>query len=197
MAVNKVVYSGQTLVDLTSDTVTADTLAEGVTAHNASGNKITGTMKANTPTPFTNLYDPANVVLKTISNCSSSAGATFTSDNYVNYVKIPFHHIANSEVAIRTRGLSLPVRDRQNFTCFGEDGTTVVTWGQLSSAITMSYDEYGDSVMTFKSGAYKTREWYYLYLNFQYEGINSSAATAYTGPIITINEPIGNGGYTG
>lgn len=43
MAVNKVVYGGQTLVDLTGDTVTAATLAKGVTAHDKSGAKITGT----------------------------------------------------------------------------------------------------------------------------------------------------------
>ena len=47
MAVNKVTYGGKTLVDLTSDTVTADKLASGVTAHDKSGNKITGTMSAN------------------------------------------------------------------------------------------------------------------------------------------------------
>lgn len=44
MAVNKVVYNGETLVDLTNDTVTSETLAEGVTAHDASGAVITGTM---------------------------------------------------------------------------------------------------------------------------------------------------------
>lgn len=44
MAVNKVVYSGQTLVDLTADSVTADTLMEGVTAHDASGEEIVGTL---------------------------------------------------------------------------------------------------------------------------------------------------------
>lgn len=42
MAVNKVVYDGETLIDLTSDDVTAETLAEGVTAHDASGNPIVG-----------------------------------------------------------------------------------------------------------------------------------------------------------
>ena len=46
MAVSKVVYGNQTLVDLTGDTVTADTLAEGVTAHNARGEEIVGTMSA-------------------------------------------------------------------------------------------------------------------------------------------------------
>lgn len=34
------------LVDLTGDTVSADTLAEGITAHGADGEEITGTMKA-------------------------------------------------------------------------------------------------------------------------------------------------------
>lgn len=44
MAVNKVVYNGETLVDLTNDSVTPETLAEGVTAHNAAGEPIVGTM---------------------------------------------------------------------------------------------------------------------------------------------------------
>lgn len=42
MAISKVVYGNKTLVDLTSDTVTAETLADGYTAHDAAGNKITG-----------------------------------------------------------------------------------------------------------------------------------------------------------
>lgn len=43
MAVNKVIYDGNTLIDLTEDTVTADQLKTGVTAHDAAGNRITGT----------------------------------------------------------------------------------------------------------------------------------------------------------
>ncbi len=42
MAVNKVIYDGEPLVDLTADTVTAETLMAGVKAHNAAGNPITG-----------------------------------------------------------------------------------------------------------------------------------------------------------
>lgn len=42
--VNKVVYDGQTLVDLTADTVAADKLLEGYTAHDASGAPIEGTI---------------------------------------------------------------------------------------------------------------------------------------------------------
>lgn len=42
--INKVEYGGDTLIDLTSDTVTADTLVEGYTAHTRSGASITGTL---------------------------------------------------------------------------------------------------------------------------------------------------------
>lgn len=44
MAINKVVYAGNTLMDVTEDTVTPETLAEGATAHDASGEIITGVM---------------------------------------------------------------------------------------------------------------------------------------------------------
>ena len=42
MAVNKVVYDGNTLIDLTNSTVSADTLAQGVSAYAADGSYITG-----------------------------------------------------------------------------------------------------------------------------------------------------------
>lgn len=44
MAVNKVVYGSDTLIDLTEDTVTPDTLAVGATAHSANGERIVGRM---------------------------------------------------------------------------------------------------------------------------------------------------------
>lgn len=45
MAVNKVIYGGTTLVDLTGDTVTATDLADGVKATGADGNPIIGLMQ--------------------------------------------------------------------------------------------------------------------------------------------------------
>ena len=44
MAVNKVVYDGETLVDLTGDNVSESTLLSGATAHNAAGEAIVGTV---------------------------------------------------------------------------------------------------------------------------------------------------------
>ena len=48
MGVSKVDFAGNTLVDLTGDSVTPETLLEGATAHNAAGDKIDGVMKKGT-----------------------------------------------------------------------------------------------------------------------------------------------------
>ena len=37
MAINKVVYGGNVLIDLTADTITADKILDGYTAHDKSG----------------------------------------------------------------------------------------------------------------------------------------------------------------
>lgn len=42
--VNRVVINGEVKLDLTGDTVTADELTEGTTAHDASGRQIVGTL---------------------------------------------------------------------------------------------------------------------------------------------------------
>ena len=47
MAVNKVIYDGETVIDLTGDTLTdAEQLLKGIIAHTKSGNVITGTLEA-------------------------------------------------------------------------------------------------------------------------------------------------------
>ena len=49
MGRSKIVYAGDTLLDLTEDTVTPETLLKGMTAHNAAGELITG------------VYEPMNI----------------------------------------------------------------------------------------------------------------------------------------
>lgn len=49
MGRSKIVYAGDTLLDLTADTVTPETLLKGMTAHNATGELITG------------VYEPMNI----------------------------------------------------------------------------------------------------------------------------------------
>ena len=43
MAYNKVIYGSNVLIDLTADTVAADKLLDGITAHGADGEAVTGT----------------------------------------------------------------------------------------------------------------------------------------------------------
>lgn len=43
MAISKVIYGGNTLIDLTSDTLEPDKLLKGYTAHGADGEPVTGT----------------------------------------------------------------------------------------------------------------------------------------------------------
>lgn len=57
--VNKVIYGNSTLIDLTSDTVTADKVLSGYTAHDASGASITGTAGASVS--GTNLTIPSSM----------------------------------------------------------------------------------------------------------------------------------------
>ena len=59
MGVNKVdLANGETLINLTSDTVTPQTLAKGVTAHNSEGKEIIGNLLVGDM--FKNQYDKDN-----------------------------------------------------------------------------------------------------------------------------------------
>ena len=59
MAINKVEYNGNTLVDLTGDTVNEGGLLQGMTAHSKSGALITG-IASSTPT---SLYAPVGTII--------------------------------------------------------------------------------------------------------------------------------------
>lgn len=144
------------------------------------------------PTQFTNLYDPSRVV---VGKRTTSTLGSYADDSECNYIRIPFHHVEGEPFAMRVRGIGT-IRSRLHFFCFDEDGETAVTSGTLNAYIDLSYDEYGDAVLTGKGTPFASREWYFIEFNFQYPSL-SSATTAITGPIITINEPIGNGGYVG
>lgn len=149
-------------------------------------------------TQFTNLFNLDNVTHGTRIDANTSIGMQYVEDIQCNCIKIPFHHVPNEPVVMRFRGIGT-IRDRNNSVTLAKDGETKVNHYTFINTSTtqfeMSYDEHGDAMVTFK-GILLTAEWYYFVFNFQYFGVIKNA-TAMQGPIITINEPIGNGGYTG
>lgn len=60
MAVNKVIYGTTVLVDLTEDTVMADKLMRGYTAHDKSGALITGTADIDFVTYYVSSSEPTS-----------------------------------------------------------------------------------------------------------------------------------------
>ena len=72
MPINKVIYGSTTLIDLTSDTVTAADLSSGVTATDKSGTRITGTLSfityyTGTAEPSSSLGSDGDIYLKVAS----------------------------------------------------------------------------------------------------------------------------------
>lgn len=77
--VNKVSYGGNVLIDLTGDTVAANNMLSGVTAHNKAGAQVTGTIPTQTATTVTptrtaqtivssGTYVSGNIVVSAIPN---------------------------------------------------------------------------------------------------------------------------------
>lgn len=69
MGRSKVVFDGETLIDLTGDDVTAETLAKGVKAHDKAGNPIVGeltfsTIYSGTSNPSSSLGSNGDIYLK-------------------------------------------------------------------------------------------------------------------------------------
>lgn len=89
MAISKVVYGGNVLIDLTGDTIQADKLLKGYTAHGADGEPIQGSCEfdANTQDATASVaeillgktaYNKANKITGTMPNNGAVVGKIFT-----------------------------------------------------------------------------------------------------------------------
>ena len=83
MGINKIIYGDETLIDLTSDTVTAETLATGVTAHDSSGIAITGTMRGGDDV----LYGTCDTAAATAAKTVTISGVTELTEGLAIYVR--------------------------------------------------------------------------------------------------------------
>ena len=72
--------------------------------------------------------------------------------------------------------------------------TDKATWSARKAMTNPGFDNYGDCLVTISSLNPNT----YPYLLFAFRNLSAAATfDNYSGAILTINEPIGNGGYTG
>lgn len=134
MAINKVVYGGNTLIDLTADTITAADLAQGVTAHDRSGATITGTNTYDADTSDADAtaaeilagqtaYVGGSKVTGTMPNNGSVAGTISTKDQ-VYTVPAGYHDGGGSvQIAEAERNKVLPTNILEGVTILGVTGT--------------------------------------------------------------------------
>lgn len=114
MAVNKVIYHGNTLIDLTSSTVTPGALALGVTAKNAKGETITGTVP----------------VMGTISN----KVITLTGDLANGTYTIQYGQTSSGTLVVANYTNQIPISTDTNGTIYNGKGYKEETRGSSSGA---------------------------------------------------------------
>lgn len=163
MAINKVIYQGNTLIDLTNDTVTPEALAEGVTAHSKSGEVITGIAAGGTGGSanliegiFTEngTYEAASYSnLKIVAGSSFEFKSTYTLEDFPSAV------------------IEAAKASSSGFTLLDVDAATIGNYKEEQRiALGFENDELNLMVMFSRDGSSKL----YLYANNQWMDYNSS-----------------------
>ena len=128
MAVSRVDYGTRTLIDLTADTVTAEEIRAGYTAHKADGEQITGTLKTAALEPYIEEL-----------NCGwvGAANGLWTYENPTNtYVDI--YTVQGGHSYFLTFGANVGTRARAMFTTVD---VSTVTYKVTGTAVnTKGYD---------------------------------------------------------
>lgn len=154
MAVNKVVYGKNTLLDLTADTIVASALLSGYTAHDKSGAAITGAHQCGAASVAT-----GTVVLSSTSQTMSITGIGFTP---ASVMLILTDASGTTTSKVRSATSSGTRLDCQYYSGAGLLGT-IVTTGNCTGTITASADsvalDTGSSVYTFLSGTWTWVAW--------------------------------------
>ncbi len=143
-AINKVVYGGSTLIDLTADTVTPDALAEGITAHDKGGVPITGTSTKDSDTSDATVavaevlagktaYARGAKLVGTMPNNGSVSGAITTKAQEVE-VALGFHD-GGGKVSIDAaeQGKIIAANIKQGITLLGVEGSYTGEGAKLQS----------------------------------------------------------------
>lgn len=149
MAISKVIYGGQTLIDLTNDTVTPDKLKKGYTAHGANGEVINGTCEHDANTQDATAADSEILAGKTayvkgakktgtMKNNGAVAGKISTKTQ--KYTVPQGYHDGSGTVQIDATEQAKIIADniRQGVTILGVEGTMSGTEGANAQAKTVT-----------------------------------------------------------
>lgn len=149
MAISKVIYGGNTLIDLTADTITADKLLTGYKAHGADGESIIGTCDydANTQDATAQAaeilngktaYNKANKITGTMKNNGAVTGVISTKEG--KYTVPQGYHDGSGTVQIDSteQGKIIPGNIREGVTILGVEGTMSGTEGAKPQAKTVT-----------------------------------------------------------
>ena len=147
--VNKVVYGGTVLIDLTGDTVTADKVLTGYTAHDKSGETITGTCNYDVNSEDATVavaeilngktaYARGSKITGTMPNNGAVTKSISTKTQEVNIVQ--GYHDGSGKVSISSteQAKIIPTNIRDGVTILGVTGTMSGTEGAKAQARTVT-----------------------------------------------------------
>lgn len=149
MAISKVIYGGQTLIDLTADTVTEDKLLKGYKAHGADGEIINGACTYDADTQDATAtdaeilagktaYNKGNKVTGAMKNNGAVNGKISTKDG--NYTVPQGYHDGSGKVVIAESEKSklTPTNIREGVTILGVVGSMSPNEGEKAQEKTVT-----------------------------------------------------------
>lgn len=158
MAISKVIYGGKTLIDLTADTVTADNLKKGYTAHGADGEVITGSCEHDANTQDATAADSEILSGKTAyvkgakktGTMKNNGGVTGKITTKAGQYTVPQgYHDGSGKVSIDAteQAKLVPENIRDGVTILGVEGTMSGTEGARPQAKTVTPSTVAQTVL--------------------------------------------------
>ena len=158
MAISKVIYGGQTLIDLTADTVTADKLLTGYKAHGADGEIVEGacTFDANTQDATATAaeilkgkiaYNKGNRITGSMTNNGAVSGTISTKAGAYTVPQGYHDGSGKVQIAAAEQAKLIGSNIREGVTILGVAGTMSSTEGEKAQEKTVTPSKTAQTVV--------------------------------------------------